>query len=496
MDNANTNNPPRRVQLKYGLVVAYGAMLAFMAFLVIIALMGMDSTQRQLETIVNNQIAKKIELSTRMQFAARERTLALQQMMLIHDPFERDDVIMAFSNYAGEFIKAREELLSMNLSLQERRLIEIQGQKTRIAVPLQKQVVALINEEQFEQANEILLKQAVPAQNNVLKTLADFHQYQQSLGQQAITQAQQIYIEGRYQIFVLSLGLVIVATLITGFLLRKIIRATEDREKHLNEIEIINRELVEARDKAQEANRAKSSFLANMSHELRTPLNAIIGYSELLRDDIKASNADAAYLTDIDKIEHSGRHLLTLISDILDLSKIEMGKVEVYAEECKLSALINTVVDTVKPLIEKNHNKLSISYPEDVQTFHTDPVKIKQILINLLSNAAKFTENGEVKFVTSVLNSADKDWLAFSVSDNGIGIDDNAKKKLFTSFFQADLSTRRKHGGTGLGLSISRHFAVMLGGDISVDSTPGEGSTFTVRLPLSETALSAAVAVQ
>jgi len=239
----------------------------------------------------------------------------------------------------------------------------------------------------------------------------------------------------------------------------------------------------EARRAAERANQTKSEFLANMSHELRTPLNAIIGYSEILVEDAQ-DRGDETSIGDLKKIQSAGKHLLGLINDILDLSKIEAGRMDVYLEYVFLSRLIEEVKTIVEPMMSKNGNRLVIECPPDVGSLRTDLTKLKQSLINLLSNAAKFTREGEVKLALS--RTVDGDGVPqfrFAVSDSGIGMTQEQMDRLFQAFTQADSSTTRNFGGTGLGLTITRHFCTMLGGDIEVASEPGKGSTFTIRLP-------------
>ncbi len=246
------------------------------------------------------------------------------------------------------------------------------------------------------------------------------------------------------------------------------------------------REMAAAKDAAIEANLAKSTFIANMSHELRTPLSAIIGYCEMLIEEIEDSNDPAGLAPDMRKIEGNARHLLGLINDVLDLSKIESGKMEVYAETFDVEAMLRDVAGTVQSLVEKKNNRLELRLGPSLGMMHSDLTKLRQMLLNLLSNAAKFAQDGTLTLAAVREPGPDgTDWMTLRVIDTGIGMTAEQVGKLFQRFQQADSSTTRKFGGTGLGLSITRAFSAMLGGDIGVQSAPGEGSTFTIRLPAS-----------
>jgi len=260
----------------------------------------------------------------------------------------------------------------------------------------------------------------------------------------------------------------------------------EERTHALSE-EILERrraesKLLRAREDAESANKAKSLFVANMSHELRTPLNAIIGYSEILQEDA----IDLGYegiSPDLDKINTAGKHLLGIINEILDLSKIEAGRIDMEIEKFLVQDVIDTVVGTVQPLISKNNNTLYVRCADDIGIMETDVTRLRQILFNLLSNAAKFTDDGVITLRAHREKDVAGDSMVFSVSDTGIGMDPEQLSHVFEPFIQADSSTTRKYGGTGLGLTVNREFARLMGGEVTAQSTHGKGAAFTVRLP-------------
>jgi PAS domain S-box-containing protein len=244
----------------------------------------------------------------------------------------------------------------------------------------------------------------------------------------------------------------------------------------------IQEELVAAVDASEDASRAKSAFLANMSHELRTPLNAVIGYSEMLTEEARDRGLEVL-LPDLGKIHSSGKHLLRLINDILDLSKIDAGKMELFAEVFDVPALVREVSGTIRPLAERRGNAMELRCGDDVRRMRADLTRVRQVLLNLMSNAAKFTENGRVALEVDRVVVNGQPWMQFGVKDTGIGLRPEQLGKLFKAFSQADASTTRKYGGTGLGLAISRQLCQMMGGEVTVESTLGQGSVFTMLLP-------------
>ena len=247
-------------------------------------------------------------------------------------------------------------------------------------------------------------------------------------------------------------------------------------------ISILRALLDKARKEVDEANSVKGQFLANMSHEIRTPLNAVLGYSEMLKEDAKAMKLND-FVKDLGCIHSAGSHLLLLINDVLDLSKIESGRIEIHYEDVDIKRLVSEIVETTEPLVSKNNNRLHVSVDDRIDRVCTDPTRLKQILFNLLSNAAKFTKEGDIHLKATIQNTEGGEYLVFNVTDTGIGMTEEQISKIFNPFTQADSSTTKQYGGTGLGLTITKRFCEILKGRITIESKLQHGTTFSVALP-------------
>lgn len=475
---------------RFGLFFGVSAMLVIIASLTLVGLWwGLGSVQGRLETLVDENM-QKIRLSVEMRANARKRTRSLQQMILLEDPFERDEEFMRFHSYGAGFSTARLALLELHLSPHERALLDAQGKITGKAVPLQREVVDLLQHDRVEEAKVILMEQTIPLQVKVVEKLEELHALQETAAGLAISEAEQAYKKTNFWIILASGIAGLLGLMVASLIIRRFNKEAYLREQHVADIENSKRaleqsthELRSAKEQAEQASMSKTYFLANMSHELRTPLNAVIGFSDLLQDELDPET-ESTKIEYCDHVLLAGKHLLNLINEILDVSNIDSGRMQVEPVKFDLAPLLDEVVATIESLTGKNNVKLQRQYnAEELGTVYTDPVMLKQILLNLLSNAAKFTKQGVVSLTISTDTDRPDEWIIFSVSDTGIGIEGDKLETLFEPFIQADLSTTREYGGTGLGLTITKRFCEMMGGLVEVNSELGVGSTFIVRLP-------------
>ena len=340
-------------------------------------------------------------------------------------------------------------------------------------------------EKQMDQARS----RADAAAASIQRSLDELSSFVDSIRTSATIASEKTVRTSKFTTITVSLLTLVLFSVIGAAIYRAVIRSGEQLSKAFYSSEQnriladqAREEALHHRSAAETANQAKSEFLANMSHELRTPMNAILGYSEMLMEEAEDLEQED-FIPDLKKINQAGNHLLTLINDVLDLSKIESGKMEAYAETFDVDDLIDQVSSTAQPLVTKNNNHFKLERSENLGNAWQDVTKLRQSLLNMLSNAAKFTHEGTITLRAARETADGVDWLTFSVSDTGIGIPADKLDHVFEEFSQADSSTTRDYGGTGLGLTISRRFCQMLGGDMTVTSQPGEGSTFSIRLP-------------
>ncbi|GEM_PF-1276695 len=476
-------------------IMVFTGFIAVVFILLTATTMSLTSLSNQntsLKRLVEQQNVKS-ELIHKMRHVIRDRMVNVFTMTNLRDSFEIEDEWEKYTRNGSEFLAAREALTAVGLTPQEQQILDTQKPVLQRGQEVMDAMIELIRSEQYEQiSQEIFVARA--ANMRIDEELAQLIQVAEAVNLKAAQQATENYLATRTQIFWLDVIAVILCFVIIFFVIARIrtqqealtqtVAALEATNEHL-EARVLERteDLMYARDSALEASKAKSRFLANMSHELRTPLNAIIGYSEMLIEDAE----DLGYreqLGDLTKIQSAGKHLLDLISDVLDISKIEAGKMQVIPEMFSLRTLLQEVIDTMQLLMEQKRNKFELFYDERIGDMYADPIRVRQILFNLLSNAAKFTEAGTVSLTIRQDLYNNKPWMICLVKDTGIGISQEQQAKLFQAFVQVDDSSTRKYGGTGLGLVISLRFCQLMGGNIAVESDFGQGCQFTVSLPL------------
>lgn len=475
-------------------------MLTLLAVLLNVSLSRLDDLNDRIKNTGQEQITKN-QLITTMHKGVLLRKISMRNMLLTPDFIDRDEESLRFYSYATPILVSRNELAAMNLSADERKLVDNIVALMKVAYPIQNDLVdEALSSEKMTGLNE-KLKIAIVSQNAVteeIKRLAKVHVQQ---ARNTIQDTENTLQDAHNLVNTLGISLFLLGGLI-AFVVIKIVRnqeividGTVDELHNANDqLETANEELelkVEerthdlsiARDSALNLNRIKSQFVANMSHELRTPLNAIIGYTEMLQEEVSSLDLPGVS-EDLDNVHTASRQLIGLIDQVLDLSKVESGKLEISPTKLELSPFLDKVYRIALPSVTTNGNRLSTNYPDDIGEMNVDSMRLRQILLNLLNNAGKFTSNGDVSLTVSRQTRQGADWMIFNVKDTGIGIDPALFRNIFQQFTQADISTTRHYGGTGLGLAICQQLCILMGGYISVESSPGQGATFTVSLPL------------
>jgi signal transduction histidine kinase/CheY-like chemotaxis protein len=495
---------PWRVQTK--LLAAFLAIVALLITLGAIGLYELSAVNQRTEELIKSE--RKIAAYRQVQHDTTSQLYSISSALLVSDERTLDSALRQLNQFGYDL-----ERLQFVAKDEIKLLGKVREEYDRF-IAVVTRVVELIRGGHVDEAREAQLKEARPLANRLERLTNELVNKAEADVVAGIEASGEAYRTSQTIVIAFALGAIAVALILGRTISLSLIGPIREIDLRLNEIassDFTQRVTVGNRDElgalAANVNRTseqlgdlyhqlemasehKSAFLASMSHELRTPLNAIIGYSEMLYETAQDEGQDE-FLPDLAKIRDAGRHLLGLINDILDLSKIEAGKMELYLEEVDLGALVEEVRSIIQPLAAANANRLEIICPAGLGTFRTDRTKLKQSLLNLLSNAGKFTHEGQIKLEVQSGNGE----ISFIVGDTGIGMTEEQQGRLFQAFSQADVSTTRRYGGTGLGLAITKHFCEMLGGSIAVESVPGKGSTFTIMLPDRGHALTAAAVI-
>lgn len=473
------------------IAISFAIILLLSLVMIVFDLSRMNLMQSKLDVITNEHNVKSA-LMMNIRHGIYERQVILRNIMLMSDPFERDSGRANFNSYALKIVNARNNFSQMSLNKKEKKLLAEINASMMLAYRAQ---INLIDSSIYDYKVKITqkdLQKAFKTQAVFIGKVKQMIMLQKQATIKAVMDAEQSYSAAKKSVYILGGS----ALLFGLFVALLVIRLTESQARDVNnamsEIEdsndlleerVIKRteELAQARDEALASNKAKDIFLANMSHELRTPLNIILGYSELL-EEVAEDEGSKKFIPDLKKIQDAAQHQLELINSILDISKIEEGKLEVNAIDFDVEKLLLEIEAAAKPLMSKNNNHFKINCMHGIGMMYSDNMRIRQILLNFLSNAAKFTRQSEV--LLNVSKDINNDEIIFEVKDDGVGIAEVYMKDLFKKFTQADSSTTKKYGGSGLGLSISKQLCILLKGNITVASEVGKGSRFTLTLPI------------
>jgi signal transduction histidine kinase/CheY-like chemotaxis protein len=483
---------PWRVQTK--LLAAFLAIVALLIALGAVGLYTLSGVNQRTEELIRSE--RKIAAYRQVQHDTTSQLYSISSALLVSDERTLDSALRQLNQFGYDL-----ERLQFVAKDEIKLLGKVREEYDRF-IAVVTRVVELIRGGHVDEAREAQLKEARPLANRLERLTNELVNKAEADVVAGIEASGEAYRTSQTIVAGFAIGAIALALILGRTISWSLIRPIGEIDTRLHEIASgdftrhvtvgnrdelgalaanVNRTSEQLGDlyrQLEMASEHKSAFLASMSHELRTPLNAIIGYSEMLYENAQDEGQDE-FLPDLAKIRDAGRHLLGLINDILDLSKIEAGKMDLYLEEVDLAGLVEEVRSIVEPLAAANANRLEIVCPAALGAFHTDRTKLKQSLLNLLSNAGKFTHEGRIRLEVSPADSE----ISFVVSDTGIGMTEEQQSRLFQAFSQADSSTTRQYGGTGLGLAITKHFCEMLGGSITVASSPGEGSTFTITLP-------------
>ena len=473
-------------KISISFVIVLGLSLAMIIF----DLSRMKIMQSNLDVIINEQNVKSALMMT-IQHGIYERQVSLRDIMLMDDPFERDEAKMEFSQYAVDILTARNKFKAMLLNEKEKKVLsEIQDEMILAYQARTKLIDTSIYQDKITTKEE--LQKVFLSQERLMNKVKEMIALQKSATEKAVHDAEKSYSEAKFSVYILGGSSLLFGLFVAIFIIRLTDSQTRSVKEAMSEIEESHRlleervhnrtkELSKVKDEALRSNKAKDDFLATMSHELRTPLNIILGYSELLSE-IAEEDGYKSLIPDLNKIEHAAHHQLKLVNSLLDISKIEEGKIEINPIDFDVEKLLLEINHAAKPLMAENNNTFEIKCMHGIGMMYSDNMRLKQILINLIGNAAKFTNEGHVSLnVTKDLKS---EKITFKVQDSGIGISKNYIVDVFEKFTQADSSTTRKYGGSGLGLSISKKLSHELNGELIVESEEGNGSCFTLTLPI------------